>query len=84
MPAVTYYVALPFERNDEGDLITGEAQECQTETAALRRIESMARVSVGAVAFSRTGDPATGEFEAAKILRRLGDVPAEDTLMGYE
>lgn len=84
MPAVTYFVALPFNRNDEGDLVAGEAQECQTETAAIRRAESMARTSAGAVAFARTGDPGSGEFEAARILRRFSEVPAEDALMGYE
>lgn len=27
---MTYYVALPFIRVDGGDLVAGEAQECQT------------------------------------------------------
>jgi len=30
--------------------------------------------SVGAVAFSRTGDPATGDFSDAKVVRKFGDV----------
>jgi hypothetical protein len=29
----------------------------------------------GAVAFSRTGDPATGNFRDATVLRKFGDVP---------
>jgi hypothetical protein len=29
----------------------------------------------GAVAFSRTGDPATGDFRDATVLRKFGDVP---------
>jgi hypothetical protein len=29
----------------------------------------------GAVAFSRTGDPATGDFSDATVLRKFGDVP---------
>lgn len=29
----------------------------------------------GAVAFSRTGDPATGEFSDATVIRKFGDVP---------
>ena len=29
----------------------------------------------GAVAFSRTGDPATGDFSDAKVLKKFGDVP---------
>ena len=30
---------------------------------------------VGAIAFSRTGDPATGDFGDAKVLKKFGDVP---------
>jgi hypothetical protein len=29
---------------------------------------------VGAVAFSRTGDPAIGEFGGAKIIKKFGEV----------
>ena len=31
----------------------------------------------GAVAFSRTGDPATGDFRDASVLRKFGDGPDE-------
>jgi hypothetical protein len=30
---------------------------------------------VGTVAFSRTGDAATGDFSDAKVIRKFGDVP---------
>jgi hypothetical protein len=30
---------------------------------------------VGAIAFSRSGDPATGDFSDAKLIRKFGDVP---------
>ena len=30
---------------------------------------------VGAPAFSRTGDPATGDFGEAKLIRKFRDVP---------
>jgi hypothetical protein len=36
--------------------------------------------SIGAVAFSRTGDPMIGEFGDAKLLRTFGNVP--DDLSG--
>jgi hypothetical protein len=56
--AVTYYVALPFIRAGDGTA-PGEAQECQSEGAAVRRAEGMSRdpAHAGAVAFKRTGDP---------------------------
>jgi hypothetical protein len=36
--------------------------------------------SIGAVAFSRSGDPMMGEFGDAKLLRKFGNVP--DDLSG--
>jgi hypothetical protein len=33
------------------------------------------KANVGAVAFSRTGDPATGDFSDATVLRKFGVVP---------
>jgi hypothetical protein len=30
---------------------------------------------VGALAFSRRGDPSTGEFRDAKVIRKVGDIP---------
>ena len=55
--AVTYYVALPFIRTDDG-AAPGEAQECQSEAAAIKRAEGMSRdPAAGAVSFKRAGDP---------------------------
>jgi hypothetical protein len=84
MASVTYFVALPFTRNEDGDLVPGEAQECQTSSSAVRRAQSLATTAAGAVAFSRTGDPAIGEFEPADVIKRFGEVPADEALMGYE
>ncbi len=81
MAAVTYYVALPFVRTDDGDLVAGEAQEKQTATAALNEARRMAGKAAGAVAFSRQGDPGTGEFEDAKVIQTFGEVPSLDDLL---
>jgi hypothetical protein len=82
MANVTYYVAMPFFHDEAGILIAGAAEECQHSTAALRRAEAMSRAagSIGAVAFSRSGDPMAGEFGDAHVLRKFGEVP--DDLMG--
>jgi hypothetical protein len=63
MSEVTYYVALPFVPSDDG-IAPGEATECFSTNAAVMRAEALSRKPghVGAVAFSRSGDPATGEF----------------------
>jgi hypothetical protein len=82
MASVTYYVALPFDDCD-GELVAGEARECQTANAAIRCARSMSTSHTGAIAFSRNGDPTTGEFEAAEVLEKFGEVPCNELLQGY-
>ena len=75
--AVTYYVALPFVKTEDG-AAPGEAQEMPNEGAAIRRAEAMSRdqANAGALAFKRSGDPSMGNFDAATILKTFGEVPA--------
>jgi hypothetical protein len=63
MSEVTYYVARPFVAADDR-IAAGEAVECFSPTAAVMKAEALSRKSghVGAIAFTRSGDPATGEF----------------------
>ena len=79
MADITYYVALPFLKDDTGSLVAGAAEECQSSTSALRRAEMLSRAAghIGAVAFSRSGDPMAGEFCDAKLLRAFGHVPED-------
>ncbi len=83
MSEVTYYVAMPFTRDEGGGLIAGSAEECPSSTAALLRAEMMSRLPghAGAVAFSRSGDPLMGEFGDARLLRTFGQVPDDLTEM---
>ena len=76
MANVTYYVALPFMRTEEGELVPGEAQDRHTAFAAVNAARKLARMYPGAVAFSRTGDPESGDFADATILRMFGEVGA--------
>jgi hypothetical protein len=82
MADVTYYVAMPFLQDDTGLPVAGAAEECQSSSGALRRAEVLSRAagSIGAIAFSRTGDPLIGEFSDAQLLRKFGSVP--DDLSG--
>jgi hypothetical protein len=73
-PNDTYYVVVPFDRTTEGDICPGAAQEVISADAALRRARKLADAHAGAIAFSRVGDAATGEFEDAIVLARFGDV----------
>jgi hypothetical protein len=78
MAEVTYYVALPFVASDDG-VAAGEPMECFNPIAVVMRAEALSRKEghVGAVAFSRTGDPANGDFSDAKVIRQFGDVPVD-------
>jgi hypothetical protein len=71
---VTYHVVIAFDRNAEGDLKPGEAREVLSPIIAERRARTLALEHAGAVAFSRTGDPTTGEFQEAVILAQFGEV----------
>jgi hypothetical protein len=61
----------------DGSVVVGEPIECATPVAAIVRAQGLWKVlgHTGAVAFSRTGDPATGDFHDATVLRKFGDVP---------
>ena len=76
MTEVTYFVALPFVAADDG-IAAGEPTECLNLVAVVMRAEALSRKPghVGAVAFSRTGDPATGEFGGANVIKKFGEVP---------
>jgi hypothetical protein len=78
MSEVTYYVALPFVAADDG-VAASEAVECFNPSAAVMRAEALSRKPghVGAVAFSRTGDSATGDFGDATVIRKFGEVPED-------
>jgi hypothetical protein len=71
---VTYHVVIAFDRDVEGDLKLGEAREVMSPIVAERRARALGLEHAGALAFSRTGDPAVGEFQDAVILARFGEV----------
>jgi hypothetical protein len=76
MAGITYFVALPFDVADDS-VIVGEPIECLSPAAAIERALGLWKVlgHTGAAVFSRTGDPATGDFSDATVLRKFGVVP---------
>jgi hypothetical protein len=70
MASVTYFIVVVFDRED-GELRPGEPQEVPSAEAARRRVASLAGAHAGVVAFSRSGDPATGQFSDAETVARL-------------
>ena len=57
--------------------------ECQNAGAAILLAEALSQIqgNVGAVAFSRTGDPDLGKFEDAVVLAKIGEVPTNLTML---
>jgi hypothetical protein len=83
MTTLTYYVALPFIRADDGSTVPVEAVECPNAATAILQAEilSQAAGNVGAIAFSRTGDPDVGKFEDAVALKKFGDLSVDLTML---
>ncbi|MET3891056.1 hypothetical protein ABIE41_002132 [Bosea sp. OAE506] len=83
MPAITYYVALPIMMGEEGDLLPGEPVEALNAWQAKSRAAGLAIHHAGAIAFSRCGDPMSGEFEPAVVIATFGSIPTNlSDLMG--
>jgi hypothetical protein len=77
MAIITYYVAFPIVRDSEGELCPGEPIEALNEWQARSRATGLAIHNHGAVAFSRTGGPSSGDFQPAVVLSCHGELPSE-------
>ena len=62
----TYHVALAIRRTEEGDLVAEDAVEAASPAAAVGRARQIASSKLGAIAFSRSGDPDLGEYGDAR------------------
>lgn len=78
---MTYHVALPFLQDANGAVIVGAPRECPTATHAVSTARRLAANSAGAVAFSRTGNPSTGEFSDAVVIATFGETLSLDDLV---
>ena len=65
--SLTYHVVVPFGLDEQGHPIPLEPAEAPNADSARRKAQRLAETNAGAVAFSRTGDPASGEFGDASI-----------------
>jgi hypothetical protein len=76
MTAVTYHVTLAFVHAEDGGVVGAEPKEARSADQAIRLAKSLAASEghCGAIAFSRTGDPAMGDFEDAVVLVAIGEV----------
>jgi hypothetical protein len=75
---LTYFVVQSFERTRLGFLSPDAPVQATDKDHALRLAGRLAGIKPGVLAFSRTGDPATGEYENAVVIVSHGEVPALD------
>ncbi len=81
MSAIIYYVALPFKRDEVGEIVADIPRECPSPLGAIQAARRLASNGIGAIAFSRSGDPATGEFSDAVVLQAFGEVLSLDEVV---
>jgi hypothetical protein len=82
MGSMTYYVVQPvLQAKKGGRVVPGEPVQAPSAAAAAAKVRSVEagriKGAVGAVAFSRTGDPTTGEWSDMVLIAKAGVVPQE-------
>lgn len=79
-PRITYFVVQTYCADKKG-LIAEESKPATSSDHAQRLFDRYKGIRAGVVAFSRTGDPTTGDWDDAIIIARHGKVAAEIDLM---
>lgn len=75
----TYYVVQSWLLGKRGMLVTEEPWEARSEDHCRRMVQRLvAEGRAGAIGFSRTGDPVTGDWEDAVIIHRAGELPDDE------
>lgn len=78
MAQMTYYVVQQFKEDpNTGAVYPIDPVEKSNKVSAELALRNLAEPVVGAIAFSRTGDPATGEWADAVVLATKGEIPPE-------
>jgi len=75
---LTYFVVQAYKAvNGRGKISADEPIPARDHDHAMRMVERFRQTRAGVVAFRRTGDPTTGDWEDAVIIARHGTLPAE-------
>jgi hypothetical protein len=74
MSEIIQFIAMPFDRTEEG-LVAGQPAKCKSPASAIERAKAMWKVFAhsGAIAFVRAGYPESTTI----ILGRFGSVPGD-------
>lgn len=75
MSRITYHVVQSFITGTKGIPYAAEPLECRSAGQALKVAAKLAAERPAVVAFSRTGDPDTGDFEDATVIAVFGELP---------
>lgn len=74
---VTYFVVQAYQAGKNGYLVPDEPRELPSERQAEMAARLLATTRPAVVAFSRTGDPVSGEWADAEVIYRAGELPDE-------
>ncbi|WP_246765264.1 hypothetical protein [Aminobacter sp. SR38] len=74
---LTYFVVQSFQAGKKGNLFADEPMAVSDLRHAERLAERLSSTKAGVLAFSRTGDPTTGEYQDAVVIVAYGQVPIE-------
>lgn len=74
---VTYYVVQTFRRGKRGALIAEQPRQARDQAHCEHLAERLSKSAHAVVAFSRRGDPSSGDWEDALILAQYGPLPDE-------
>jgi hypothetical protein len=80
MTMQTQFVVQPYHETTRGALAALPAMAAKDADHALRLVAQQKKVAAGVIAFSRRGDPDTGDYEDAVVLSRWGRLPEDGEL----
>lgn len=75
MAAVTIHVVQAFTAVEDGGYLPEEPKQCPSAGAARSLALRLAAKHAGVIAWSRTGDPLTGDWEPGVEIMRAGAIP---------
>jgi hypothetical protein len=74
---LTYFVVQTYKAVKGGGISAEDPREARDHDNAIQLFERYKSIRAGVLAFRRTGDPKTGDWEDAIIIRRHGRLPSE-------
>ena len=74
---VTYFVVQAYQAGKNGYLVPDQAREVPSERQAAITARLLAASRPAVIAFSRSGDPTTGDWDDAQIIFQAGELPDE-------